>query len=164
MLACGMFVVLASSQGCRSAKQYGENLDAEEIDGTYNTDTHPYYQYKPKPARVYTAIYTTRTNYYLVGNDCMRQFTRQMGFEYVAYDEYDHENLGPLAYHFYNVTSRLGMIFKAGPFWKIKVNRKLAECRRSSGDFIGQVPFAPLNLSIPETSAGTVTCDYEACP
>ncbi len=132
-------LLLSGLSSCRTVakRQYKEVGGNTEVDGTYNTTKDAYYKFDKKMERIYTPIYTIRTNHYLVGNECMREFTRSMGFEYMPYDEYPHETYGPVGYHFYNITSRIGMIFKKGPFWKSKVNKRLAECRRASGDFIG---------------------------
>jgi hypothetical protein len=120
---------------CQTQRQ--TNSQQKEIDGSYNTKRDAYYKVPSKPARNFTAIYTKRTQHYLVGNDCMRKYTRGLGFEYIPYDEYPHNEYGPLSYHFYNLTSRFGLIFKVGIDWKVNVNKRLAECRRGSGDFIG---------------------------
>lgn len=120
-------------------RQYKAKAGTEVIEGTYNTSMHPYYKMDADLEKAVTPIYTTRTNFYLVGQPCMVEFTRKLGFEYMAYDEYPHEKWGPIGFHFYNITSRIGLIFTAGPLWKSKVNKRLAQCRRASGDFIGLV-------------------------
>ena len=132
-------VLLVMAASCASTKPYGTNVPHTEIDGTYNTTKDPYYRVTPPRPPGIIDIYTVHTNKYLVGNDCMVEYTRSLGFEYVAWVEYPHEEMGPIAFHVYNLTSRIRLFFKAGPFWKTKVNRKLPECRRASGDFIGMV-------------------------
>ena len=128
---------LASCNTIRS-RQYKERHPDPEPEGTYNTEKDPYYQVDPPvPKRAWKAIYTKHAADYLSGNPCMTEFTHTMGFEYVSYDEYPHDQYGPLGFFFYNISSRIGVIFRGGPFWKIKVNRKLEECSRVSGDFIG---------------------------
>lgn len=73
----------------------------------------------------------------LSGNLCFEEATREMGFQYIAIPKGQPLNINGFSRFLHNLGLRTALFFKNGPFWKSKVNRKLEECRYSSGDYTG---------------------------
>jgi len=73
----------------------------------------------------------------LIGNPCMNDVTHGMGFEYVVQVKGQPGNRNGFGRFMHNVGSKTVILFRNGPFWKIKLKRKRNECRRLTGDHIG---------------------------
>jgi hypothetical protein len=73
----------------------------------------------------------------LYGNRCFEEVTTDMGFEYVVQPKGQPGNMNEFGRNMHNFWSKFKLFFKAGPFWKSKVNKKVRECRELSGDFVG---------------------------
>lgn len=73
----------------------------------------------------------------LVGNRCMEEVTREMGFEYVLQPKGQRGNRSEFGRLVHNLGVKVALFFKNGPFWKIKLNRKRKECMAKSGDYMG---------------------------
>ena len=73
----------------------------------------------------------------LIGNACMNEVTHSMGFEYVVQIKGQPGNRHGFGRSIHNLGAKTAILFKNGPFWKLKLNRKRRECRRLTGDHIG---------------------------
>ncbi len=73
----------------------------------------------------------------LIGNACMNEVTHSMGFEYVVQSKGQAGNPHELGRFFINLGAKTIILFRNGPFWKIKLNRKRKECRELTGDHLG---------------------------
>ena len=73
----------------------------------------------------------------LYGNRCFEEVTTGMGFEYVVQPKGQPGNKNEFQRNTHNFWAKFKLFFKAGPFWKSKVNKKVRECRELSGDFVG---------------------------
>ena len=73
----------------------------------------------------------------LAGNLCFEEVTTKMGFQYLSVPKGQPYNKNGFARWWHNLGVKFILIFKNGPFWKMKVNKKYKECRYSSGDFAG---------------------------
>ncbi|MGI9542109.1 MAG: hypothetical protein ACR2MX_02555 [Cyclobacteriaceae bacterium] len=73
----------------------------------------------------------------LYGNPCVNQVTREMGFEYLITmkGQQGYESEAQRWAHNFGV--KMGLVFKNGPFWKAKLNKRTANCRDRSGDYVG---------------------------
>lgn len=73
----------------------------------------------------------------LYGNPCVNQVTREMGFEYLITlkGQQGYESEAQRWAHNFGV--KIGLVFKNGPFWKGKLNKRTADCRDRSGDYVG---------------------------
>lgn len=75
-------------------------------------------------------------NKVLWGNACVTNYThKKMGFEYVVTPKMMIED--PTGLWLENFWVRTRLTFRNGPFWGIKVKRRIRRCRQSSGDFKG---------------------------
>ena len=73
----------------------------------------------------------------LYGNRCFEEVTTDMGFEYVVQPKGQPGNLNGFNRFTHNLWAKIKIIFKNGPWWKAKVNKKTKECRELSGDYMG---------------------------
>ena len=73
----------------------------------------------------------------LYGNKCFEDMTAEMGFEYVVQPEGQPGSLTGFNKFTHNLWSKIKIMFKNGPWWKAKVNKRMKECREMSGDYMG---------------------------
>lgn len=118
----------------RKALEQLENYKVEKELPTYATD------YTPTPApelsqKRYWEIYTWFPTEMLVGNACVQEYTRLMGFEYVPAFDIPGQELSSGTIFFRNLKVKTRVLFKNGPGWKRRVKRRIKQCREASGDF-----------------------------
>lgn len=89
---------------------------------------------KEKPIRFIIKNDTKET---LAGNRCFEEVTTKMGFQYLAIPKGQAPNKNGFARWRHNFGVKFIILFKNGPFWKVKVNKKYKECKFGSGDFMG---------------------------
>jgi len=82
-------------------------------------------------------IITNNTKNTLAGNKCFEDATQKMGFMYMAVPKGQVPNYDGVTRWFHNFGVKFVLLFKNGPFWKRKVNKKFEECKYNSGDFVG---------------------------
>lgn len=73
----------------------------------------------------------------LIGNRCMEEVTRKMGFQYVLQPKGQPGNRSEFGRLIHNLGVKIGILFRNGPFWKIKLNKKRKECMAKTGDYAG---------------------------
>lgn len=121
-----------------SCKVMGQDVPVEGP--TSGTDI--FHKAPPKPEKVYSdkdllQIVEKDTRKFLYGNKCFEEFTYQLGFEYVVEPPGEPGSRSNIKRFFHNFGAKFILIFKAGPFWKSRVNKKVRECRELMGDFTG---------------------------
>lgn len=73
----------------------------------------------------------------LMGNRCMDEYTRKLGFEYVLQPKGQQGNRTEFQRLMHNFGVKVNLLFKNGPFWKVKLNKKRKECMAKTGDYAG---------------------------
>ncbi|WP_222933105.1 hypothetical protein, partial [Fulvivirga aurantia] len=77
----------------------------------------------------------------LIGNPCMEDVYKDMGFRYVIQTKqktkYGGNYMNEFDRFWHNMVAKLRLTFKNGPFWKFKLKKKRKECRALTGDFVG---------------------------
>jgi hypothetical protein len=114
-------------------------LSQEVIPPTNTTDLNVKINKKkerPKQER-YMTIIKTDTKNTLYGNKCFEDFTRQLGFIYDIQIKGQPGSTNGFQRFWHNFGVKTILVFKAGPWWKLRVNKRYKECRKSSGDFVG---------------------------
>ncbi len=91
---------------------------------------------RPKRER-YWAIIKTNTKNTLYGNKCFEDFTKQLGFVYEIQVKGQPGSMNGFSRFWHNASTKTGLVFTAWPWWKLRVNKRYKECRKSSGDFVG---------------------------
>ncbi len=106
---------------------------------TATTNKNPTYEPKNKERKKKRPIQWIKNDSdgLLTGNKCMQDVMDEMGFEYLIQIKgqpgYKSE-LGRLAH---NLTAKIGIMFRNGPFWKFRLKKERNECREKTGDFVG---------------------------
>ena len=112
----------------------------ETIPKTSTTDTDAKIKKKkerPEGKRHYMTIIKTDTKKTLYGNKCFEDFTRQLGFVYEIQVTGQSGSLNGFSRFWHNAGTKTALVFTAWPWWKLRVNKRYKECRKSSGDFVG---------------------------
>jgi hypothetical protein len=91
---------------------------------------------KPKVPRT-RFIITNDARKTLAGNACFEEVTQNMGFMYLAVPPGQGPNRNGWTRNTHNLGVKTAILFKNGPFWKLKVNKWREECRKRSGDYVG---------------------------
>jgi hypothetical protein len=73
----------------------------------------------------------------LHGNRCFENETLSMGFLYMAVPKGQAANKNEFERNLHNLGVKTSLLFKNGPFWKIKERKAYKKCRQTSGDIIG---------------------------
>ena len=73
----------------------------------------------------------------LYGNPCVVEVTRDKGFEYLVQLKGQPGYESELQRAFHNFGVNFALLFRNGPFWKSGMRKKIEECRRKSGDYVG---------------------------
>jgi len=73
----------------------------------------------------------------LLGNKCMEDVTQEMGFEYVLQVKGRSGYKSEIERLAHNLTAKIGIMIRNGPFWKFRLKKKRKECREKTGDFVG---------------------------
>lgn len=98
---------------------------------------------KPNPKKQKSKEKTIRyiikndTKETLAGNRCFEEATIKMGFQYIAIPKGQEPNKNGFTRWWHNFGVKFIILFKNGPFWKIKINKKYKDCKYGSGDFVG---------------------------
>ena len=92
---------------------------------------------RPAGKRHYMTIIKTHTKNTLYGNKCFEDFTRQLGFTYQIQVKGQPGSLNGFTRFWHNAGTKTALVFTAWPWWKLRVNKRYKECRKSSGDFVG---------------------------
>jgi hypothetical protein len=111
----------------------------ETIPPTSTTDTKAKIKKKkerPKRER-YMTIIKTNTKKTLYGNKCFEDFTKQLGFVYEIQVKGQSGSINGFTRFWHNAATKTALVFTAWPWWKLRVNKRYKECRKSSGDFVG---------------------------
>lgn len=112
----------------------------ETIPKTSTTDVNVKIKKKkerPVGRRHFMTIIKTHTKNTLYGNKCFEDFTRQLGFTYEIQVKGQSGSINGFTRFWHNAGTKTALVFTAWPWWKLRVNKRYKECRKSSGDFVG---------------------------
>ena len=90
-----------------------------------------------KSKRNIEIIFKTKSGKVLYGNPCLREFTRDMGFEYALQSAKMSNRSGVWNMRGNNLMVFAKLVLKKSPFWKLILNKQVKDCRRKMGDFVG---------------------------
>jgi hypothetical protein len=83
------------------------------------------------------ALYTYHPNDFLIGNNCVTEYTKTMGFEYSYPFTRPNQRPNKLYTFFHNSYINVRLLGRLGFGWKRKVKTRIKQCKTSSGDFPG---------------------------
>lgn len=73
----------------------------------------------------------------LYGNPCFKDATHKFGFEYLIAPEGLPPNRNDFSRGMHNLGVNIILFFRNGPFWKVRLKKKLEHCKYDYGDFVG---------------------------
>ena len=113
--------------------------DKLDFGNTSTTSLEPTYKSKKKDYKNehLVSIIKKDTKGLLLGNRCLQDVTRDMGFEYVVQPKREKLSMNGFERLIHNFGAKLKITFKNGPFWKFRLKKKRKECKQQTGDFVG---------------------------
>ena len=92
---------------------------------------------RPEKKRHYLTIIKSNTKGILYGNKCFEDYTLSKGYQYDIQIKGKQGSMSGFGRFWHNFGVNVGLIFTRGPWWKLSANKKMKECRKLSGDFVG---------------------------
>lgn len=128
---CVLLVFFLFFEGISSLAQV-----ADELTSTNTVDGLSPRHRKLRNKKV-TYIIKKNTREILYGNKCVEEYTRDMGFMYLVIPKGQPGYESELDRFFHNFGAKAKLFFTKGPFWKLRVKKRIKECRKKTGDFVG---------------------------
>ena len=91
---------------------------------------------RPKRKKI-SLLYVSDADKILYGNPCATEETHKMGFEYIVEPKNGFESKTRKGKFLNNLWVKTKLVVTRSPFWKLILNKRIKECRRQSGDFVG---------------------------
>lgn len=104
--------------------------------GTTNTNLDAQIKDAPEAEKEYMYLYLMKSKGKLLGNRCVTEFTEDMGFRYILMPKAG-SGMSGFEQRLNNFKTRFILLFRNGPFWNYRLQRKIKECRRKTGDYVG---------------------------
>ncbi len=118
--------------GCRS------NREANDFKHSSTTDYYNAERFEREKNRRIRSMYTTSSRENLIGNSCVEEYTRKLGFVYIQPFLSPEFPVKVLDQWVNNTWVKTIVLLRKGPCWQRKLRKRIRFCRESSGDFIGQ--------------------------
>lgn len=115
-----------------SQNTFEENIPTENIDRKKDSNTR-----KNRNKQGIREIYKKRTWKIGYGNPCIEEATQKMGFIYAPVVKTQPGYTSEFKRNWHNWWVKLGLFFRRGPWWKLKIKKQIKDCRRKSGDIVG---------------------------
>ncbi len=90
----------------------------------------------PKQKKIYYIIKDNPEGT-LNGNPCFKEASDKFGFQYLIAPEGMAPNRNNFSRAMHNFGANFILFFRNGPFWKIRMKKKLKHCKYGYGDFVG---------------------------
>ena len=122
--------ILLTGMGCKTSSKvpYGYSSTTDFYDAR-TFETQP--EYEP------LALYTYHPTNFLVGNACVTEYTKTLGFEYTYPFTQPNERPNRLYSFVHNVYVNIRLTRRLGFGWKRRLKERINQCRTSSGDYRG---------------------------
>jgi hypothetical protein len=91
----------------------------------------------PERQKQYKTIYKREAYGAFLGNKCVEESTRNMGFNYELVPKQGPGRKTAVAVFLHNSGTRFLLMFKNGPFWQLRLRKQIDACRIKTGDYIG---------------------------
>lgn len=129
----GILILLCIAFKSQSQSSIEEHLPTRKVNKKIVEDSK---KNRPKKTK-YMYIYKRRTINTLYGNPCALSVTRKMGFEYLAQETSKIDLKSYWGRFFHNFWTKTKLVATRGPWWKITLNKRLKDCRTTTGDRTG---------------------------
>jgi len=117
--------------GCKS------NREGHDFKHSSTTDYYNAERFEREKGRRIRSMYTNSAKESLIGNSCVEEYTRKLGFVYIQPYLSPEYTVKVLNQWVNNAWVKTIVLFRKGPFWQRKLRKRIRYCRESSGDFIG---------------------------
>ena len=111
--------------------------DRKKPPASTNTSRDAWIEEPPKKEKNYFSILKRGSQGTLTGNKCVEDQTMKMGFRYVLVPKKGPGSRTGTGVLLHNTGTKFLLFFRNGPFWTIRLNEKVKECRRKTGDYMG---------------------------
>jgi len=117
-------------QGCKAAHKapYSNSSATDFYDASIFERPN---EYEP------LALYTYHPTNYLVGNACVTEYTKVLGFGYTYPFTFPNQSPNRLYSFVHNAYVHIRLTRRLGFGWKRKLKQRVRQCRISSGDYTG---------------------------
>lgn len=92
---------------------------------------------EPRQKKQYRTIYRREQYGTFMGNKCVEECTQNMGFRYELVPRKGPGSKTAVGVFLHNTGTKSLLLFKNGPFWQLRLRKKIDECRLRTGDYIG---------------------------
>lgn len=131
------FIVLGGSIGIswcqKKDKPVSEYLPTENLEMRKDSNKA---MNRPQRKNI-SLLYVANADKILYGNPCVTEATHKMGFEYIVEPRNGLESKTSMGKFLNNLWIKTKLVGTRSPFWKLILKKKIKECRRQSGDFVG---------------------------
>lgn len=123
-----MFLCALSAFGQKEAKKPPPST---------NTSREAWIDDQPERGKKYFSILKRGSKGTLAGNKCVEDQTMKMGFRYVLVPKRGPGSRTGAGVFLHNAGTKFLLFFRNGPFWTMRLNKKVKECRQKTGDYMG---------------------------
>lgn len=92
---------------------------------------------EPRDKKQYRTIYRRDAYGIFLGNKCVEETTRNMGFRYVLVPRKGPGSKTAVGVFLHNTGTKSLLLFRNGPFWQCRLRKRIDNCRIRTGDYIG---------------------------
>lgn len=90
-----------------------------------------------RSSKNYKVIYKWNMKGLMSGNRCVEETTRKMGFIYEVVPKEGPGSKTQEGVFFHNLGVKTLLFFRNGPFWTTRLKKRIKECRKRTGDYMG---------------------------
>lgn len=119
-----------------SLSAFGQKGNTQPPPST-NTSRDAWIENPSKRGKTYFSILKRGSEGTLTGNKCVEDRTQKMGFRYVLVPKKGPGSRSGAGVFLHNAGTKFLLFFRNGPFWSVRLKKKVKECRRKTGDYMG---------------------------
>ena len=91
----------------------------------------------PKAGKKIRVIYKWDLKGTMPGNKCVDDLTWRKGFRYEQVPKSGPGSMTQEGVFLHNLGTKTILFFRNGPFWHMRVKKKIKECQKKTGDYVG---------------------------
>ncbi len=111
--------------------------DTKKPPASSNTSMDAWVDSPPEGEKNYLTILKRNTRGTGIGNKCVEDQTMKMGFRYMLVPKQGPGSRSGAGVLLHNAGAKFLLFFRNGPLWTVRLKKKVKECRRKTGDYIG---------------------------
>jgi hypothetical protein len=111
--------------------------DTQKPPASSNTSRDAWIDSPSEKEKNYLSILKRDTQGTGIGNKCVEDQTKKMGFRYMLVPKQGPGSRTGAGVFLHNGGTKFLLFFRNGPLWTIRLKKKVKECRRKTGDYMG---------------------------